>query len=377
MPVPQEIRSVNRPKNTIVEDRGRDGPKRYAVRERGIIKCIPGKNPQPHNGKVIGHIINGKFVPLVKSQNSESTGIPDMLSYGSSALIKSVSEDLLEDLLKVYDPVKAYTIITIASLKVLRPGITASRISTHYNRTYISVYYPGASISQNSIGALYNEIGADGCKRKSFYQLRMQSVSAKHHIAIDGTLKQNTSTVNDLSAYSYKAKIKGIKDISVVYAYDIDRMEPICAEVFPGNCIDASSYASFIRDNDVQITPSDQKITLEGEISSITYKYTGKNYSPAIALHWTYYKIIIAISNFSLKGNSLCDRVTNPCISGYYCIGGVCKKCHPSCYDCVNGGLSTDCYSKCSSHSALMTPNKGTCNIGYVDLNQFEDFDQS
>ena len=38
MPVPQEIRSVNRPKNTIVEDRGRDGPKRYAVRERGIIK---------------------------------------------------------------------------------------------------------------------------------------------------------------------------------------------------------------------------------------------------------------------------------------------------------------------------------------------------
>lgn len=252
MPVPQEIRSVNRPKNTIVEDRGRDGPKRYAVRERGIIKCIPGKNPQPHNGKVIGHIINGKFVPLVKSQNSESTGIPDMLSYGSSALIKSVSEDLLEDLLKVYDPVKAYTIITIASLKVLRPGITASRISTHYNRTYISVYYPGASISQNSIGALYNEIGADGCKRKSFYQLRMQSVSAKHHIAIDGTLKQNTSTVNDLSAYSYKAKIKGIKDISVVYAYDIDRMEPICAEVFPGNCIDASSYASFIRDNDVK-----------------------------------------------------------------------------------------------------------------------------
>ena len=120
MPVPQEIRSVNRPKNTIVEDRGRDGPKRYAVRERGIIKCIPGKNPQPHNGKVIGHIINGKFVPLVKSQNSESTGIPDMLSYGSSALIKSVSEDLIEDLLKVYDPVKAYTIITITSLKVLR-----------------------------------------------------------------------------------------------------------------------------------------------------------------------------------------------------------------------------------------------------------------
>ncbi len=40
MSVSEEIRSVKRPKNTIVEDRGRDGPKRYAVRERGVIKYI-------------------------------------------------------------------------------------------------------------------------------------------------------------------------------------------------------------------------------------------------------------------------------------------------------------------------------------------------
>ena len=36
------------------------------------------------------------------------------------------------------------------------------------------------------------------------------------------------------------------------YAYDIERMEPICAEVFPGNCIDATSYCSFIKDNDIR-----------------------------------------------------------------------------------------------------------------------------
>ena len=37
-----------------------------------------------------------------------------------------------------------------------------------------------------------------------------------------------------------------------MYAYDIERMEPICAEVFPGNSIDASSYPAFIRDNNIQ-----------------------------------------------------------------------------------------------------------------------------
>ena len=118
-----------------------------------------------------------------------------------------------------------------------------------------------------------------------------------------------------------------------------------------------------------------EKKTLLGSISSITFEYSSKIYSPAIALHWTYYKIEIAISNFSLKGNSLCDKITNPCISGYYYIGGVCKKCHPSCFDCVNGGLSTDCYTKCNTNSVYTTPNKGTCTLGYVDLNQFEDFD--
>ena len=63
MAVPEEIRAVPRPKNTIVEDSGRDGPKRYAVRERAHTVYVAGGNPQPHNGKVIGHIIDMKYVP--------------------------------------------------------------------------------------------------------------------------------------------------------------------------------------------------------------------------------------------------------------------------------------------------------------------------
>jgi hypothetical protein len=58
--------------------------------------------------------------------------------------------------------------------------------------------------------------------------------------------------VNDLSAFSYKARVKGCKEISVLYAYDIELMEPICAEIFPGNSIDASSYPAFIRDNNIR-----------------------------------------------------------------------------------------------------------------------------
>lgn len=38
MAVPAKIRAVPRPVNTIVDDSGREGPKRYAVRQRSSSK---------------------------------------------------------------------------------------------------------------------------------------------------------------------------------------------------------------------------------------------------------------------------------------------------------------------------------------------------
>jgi len=249
MKVPDEIRNVERPVNTIVEYSGRDGPKRYSVRQRSSIKYIPGKNPQPHNGKVVGHIINYKFVPVDNIDRTDA--VPKMLSYGSVALAKSVSDDITDDLLQIFDAKIAYSIMALAIIRVIRPATPLSRVSTHYNRTFTSVFFPGASVSLNSLSKLVDYLGVDEDGRKAFFLKRINSVMAEHHIAIDGTLKQDNSTVNDLSAFSYKARVKNTRDISVIYAYDLEKMEPICAQVFPGNCIDASAYSSFIRDNNI------------------------------------------------------------------------------------------------------------------------------
>mgnify|MGYP004447602403 FL=1 len=252
MAVPADIRAVPRPVNTIVDDSGREGPKRYSVRQRTSVKYVAGGNPQPRNGKVIGHIIDYKYVPIEGETENHRFSEPDMLSYGSSALVKSLTNDLFHDLLDVYDPSDVYAMMSIATLKVIKPSVTANRMSTHYSRTFVCRDYPGAAMSKNSISKLYQRIGMDGSKRRKFYQLRLAQVASDHHIAIDGTLKQDTSTVNDLSAYSYKARTRGCSEVSVLYAYDIERMEPLCAEVFPGNSIDASSYPAFIRDNDIR-----------------------------------------------------------------------------------------------------------------------------
>ena len=193
---------------------------------------VSGGNPQPRNGKVIGHIVEGVYVPLgIAAVKAE----PDMLSYGASAFVRSVSKDLLSELLGVYTPKDAYTIMAIASLRVIKPEVS-----------------PGIGLSENTVSAFLQGIGRDGNRRLAFYHKRAEAVAADHHVAIDGMLKQDNSIINDLSAFSYKARTKGCREVSVLYAYDIEAMEPICAEVFPGNSIDATSYKSFIRDNDIR-----------------------------------------------------------------------------------------------------------------------------
>ncbi len=250
MGVSAEIRAVPRPTNTIVEDSGCNGPKRYSVRQRSNVKYVPNGNPQPRNGKVIGHIIDYKYVPL-EEKPAKQTDIPDMLSFGSSALVYSLTQDLKEDLLKCFDPSDAFAIMAIATRRVIKPSISNHRISTHYNRCFVSQYYPGVATSKNSVSNLFKRIGMNSRKRYDFYQLRIQATLEQHHVVIDGTLKQDTSKANDLSAFSYKSKVKGCLNISVLYAYDVEQMEPICAEVFPGNSPDVSSYSAFIKDNNI------------------------------------------------------------------------------------------------------------------------------
>ncbi len=247
MAIPEEIRKVPRPVNTVVVTNGTNTAKRYAVRERTGVKYIPGGNPQPIYGKIIGHIINNKYVPLSAASSQQGAyEYPATLSWGGAALLKTVSDDIVSDLLEVFDPGRVYTMISMATLRVLKPRISSNRFTTHYRNTFVSVYYPGAALSKNSISTLLSELGQRSDLVEKFYQKRIARIEKTHRIAIDGTLLQDTSKENDLSNFSYKARMKGCMEISVLYAFDIELGEPVCASVFPGNMPDCKAYGEFI-----------------------------------------------------------------------------------------------------------------------------------
>lgn len=243
MGISKEILAVERPKNTVVCDSKIDGPNRYYVRGRSGYVYVKGRNPMPVNGATIGHIIDGKYVPLVPRAGSNGE---DMKSYGSSVFAYSLSNDILEDLMKVYSPSDSYSIMAAASLKVIKPHIASNRMDTHYHLTFVSEFYPGSYLSKNSMTDLYKRLGMDEEKMKSFFKLRMERVLSTHRVIIDSTLKLNISTENDLSAFSYKAKLKGSQEIAVMYIYDFDTREPIASAAFPGNSVDSVSYNEFV-----------------------------------------------------------------------------------------------------------------------------------
>lgn len=248
MPIPDNILAVPRPKNTVVVDRGGNGCRRFAVRKRKCTKHLSGKNPAPVNGETIGYIIDNRFVQKVEAIAKNG---PSFCSYGASAFIKSVSDDILLDLYKYYPISDARSILAIAMLRVLKPHIASNRYTTIYKQTYISQYYPNLYLSKNYISSLQEKIGMDTDKRYDFFQARLSSVCKEHHIIIDGMLKQDNSRVNYFSDFSYKSRLKNVKDISIIYAYDLENKEPICGEVFQGNSVDALSYSAFIRDNKI------------------------------------------------------------------------------------------------------------------------------
>ena len=261
MGVPEKIRKVERPVNTVVCDTGGSGVLRYPVRCRKGARCIPGHNPRPINGSVIGHIhpTELRFIPLSESvkRKEEKTQIKISpithfsLIYGSAAFVHSVSQDIADDLRQVMPLDIAERVLAMAMLRVMFPQIPLNRYGTNYRRSYVHVFHPGVALSANTVMKFQQDMGEAFEWRHAFYRLRVERAKKDHHIAVDGTLKQDSSISNTLSQYSRKTRLKGGKDISILYAYDIELNEPLCARVFAGNCIDSQAYRSFIQANNI------------------------------------------------------------------------------------------------------------------------------
>ena len=248
MPIPAHILAVERPVNTVVIAYGKNKD-HYAVRQRIGCKYVNGKN-HPVNGPTIGHIKDGRFIPIEASNVSESQ--TDLKDWGNIVFCDGCFKDILESLLEVYSYSDSLKIYAMAILRVCYPGIKDYELKEEYGNSFLSELYPDIALSKNTVSAFLSDLGRTYSKVIQFMRNRTSDIKADHHILIDGTLKSDESEVNTLSDFSRKAKEKGTRDISVLYAFDLEEMEPVCSSCYPGNMLDQTSYEHFLEQNQIR-----------------------------------------------------------------------------------------------------------------------------
>ena len=210
MPIPQDILSVPRPKNSIVIAYGKD-KSLYAVRQRIGCRRENGRN-LPINGPTIGHIIDGVYVP------NDADALPgisvspiDLKDWANIVLCDRLFGDIKQELTAVYNPVDAMKIYCISILRVCEPGIKNYELKEAYETGFLSELYPGAALSKNTVSTFLNDLGKTVSRIVRFMQNRTSAVSMDHHLLVDGTLKSDESKVNCYAAFyrSYRLQEYG------------------------------------------------------------------------------------------------------------------------------------------------------------------------
>ena len=254
MAIPKEILEVKRPKNTVVFAYGKNKDK-YGVRERlGCSREEGKKNPIPIEGKTIGHIVGMRFVPKEaadKAAQPISASPYDVKDFANIVFLDGLFKGVLADLGKHYNEADSRKLYCISLLRVAYPGIKDYELKDAYDSSYLSNLYPGVGLSKNAVSAFVYNVGKTYSRVISFMKDRVSGTASDSRLLIDGTLKSNHSKVNTLSEFSRKAKLKGRKDISVLFCFDLTRMEPVCSKCYPGNMIDSTAYESFLEENGI------------------------------------------------------------------------------------------------------------------------------
>ena len=246
MGIPEEIRKVERPANTVVVAYGKDKDK-YAVRSRIGCRNIDGRRV-PVEGPIIGHIINGEYVPIDEKQRVSESPV-DIKDWANIEFVTYYSSDLLDELCEVYHRDDALKLYCMAVLRVCYHGIKDDELKDAYDNSFLSEMYPGVALSRNTVSEFHKDVGKTYSKIVEYMRNRVAKLQESHHLVIDGTLKSDESTVNSLSNYSRKARTKGTRDISVLYAYDVETREPVCSKIYPGNMLDIVAFKDFLNTN--------------------------------------------------------------------------------------------------------------------------------
>lgn len=246
MGIPEEIRTVPRPKNTVVVASGNG----YRVRQRTGCRNVDGRRV-PVNGPYIGSIIDGRFVPDDPIPRTGSSGRVDIKSYGRVKMCDVLNCDILEMLKGHYNGEESVQIYCMAMIQACYPGVRDYQMKRRYDESFLSEMYPGVPMGKNDVSREQRNLGLEYSRIKAFMRDRVCSLNADDTLVIDGCLRQNHSRVDTFSKASRKTSSRKHKDTLMMYAFSLDLHEPVCSKIYQGNTVDSRAVSDFIESNGI------------------------------------------------------------------------------------------------------------------------------
>lgn len=241
MSIPPEILAVERPSGTKVKKNGNH----YDVIKRTSV-YKDGRRVPKDLGKV-GEIVDGKYVPRKKEAiPSMDYGDIDILDYGRIGLCHRVGKDILDSLRNVFSESDSETIYSIALLRSAYGNITDRDLKYRYDTSYLSVILPDVSLSEARVCRFLEILGGNYLKTVDYMKNVLKERDADTVTVVDGMLKDTTGKDSGFVQWSRKSRLKGTKEISILYAFDLKKKEPLCHKVYPGNMLDMTSFSDFI-----------------------------------------------------------------------------------------------------------------------------------
>ena len=240
MAIPSDVLAVPKPSSTVVKMRGG----RFVVIKRTSKRV--GKRVIPVDLGMVGKIINGKFVEKAKQKNKSI----DKKDYGEVSLCNKFGEDLFWELVNVWGLDDAKRLYVIALLRASYGNVKNRDLMMHYLASFASEMFPGVHLSEDAVSAFLQDIGQSYSLICKFMRNRIESFAGKY-LVIDGTLKDYNSEDGYFSEFSKKARTKGSKDMSLLYAFDPVDKEPIAAKPSPGNMLDRTTINDFVSENKI------------------------------------------------------------------------------------------------------------------------------
>ena len=208
MPIPQDILSVPRPKNTVVIAYGKD-KSLYAVRQHASVAgmttaaiCRSTARPSGTSSTVSTYLLTRKRLTV-----SQASSV-DLKDWANVVLCDRLFSDIRKELSAVYSQTDVMKMYCISILRVCDPGVKNYELKEAYETSFLSELYPGIALSKNTVSTFLNDMGKSVSKIVRFMQNRAAAVSMDHHLLIDGTLKSDESRVNSLSDFSRKSRDK-------------------------------------------------------------------------------------------------------------------------------------------------------------------------